>query len=206
MAYFPFYIDLKNKNCYIIGGGKVALRKVQTLLEYEAKITLISENVCDEIELFKNEITIIYKSFEMEDLVNPFYVVSATNDNKLNEEISDYCLGNNILVNVVDDIDKCNFIFPAVLKEGDITIGVSTSGKSPVMSGVIRDYIKETMPSFYPSFVAKLGDLRQRVKDEVSQEKSRFKIFKKLCAIGLKNNGEIDDETIDRVVKGDFDE
>lgn len=201
MAYFPFYIDLDKKNCLIIGGGKVAYRKVSSLLEYDAKITLISNKVCDDILKYSGKITILNKKFELSDLENVFYVICATDNEELNSIVSSYCLQKNILVNVVDDIKKCNYIFPAIMKKGDIVIGVSTSGNSPTMAGHIRDIISETIPDFYENLVNKLGDIRVTIKSEIKLINKREKALKKITKIGLDNNGEFSQKDILKVIK-----
>ncbi len=200
MAYFPFYIDLSDKKCLIIGGGNVAYRKVKVLLEHNAHITLISVDVCDKIKAYGDRINILHKSFELSDLDGYFYVISATDDVALNKEVSEYCLKNNILINVVDDEKKCNFIFPAVLQRGDIVVGVSTSGSSPTMAGHIRDMIDKIMPSYYDSLVGRLGNIRGRVKNSVSTEKKRTIALKKLTNYGLENKGVISDDIVSEVI------
>ncbi len=200
MAYFPFYIDLSDKKCLIIGGGTIAYRKVKVLAEYNANITLIAENICDKIKAYSDKINIIERKFTISDIDGYFYIISATNDEALNREVSEYCLKNNILINVVDDEKKCNFIFPAVLQRGDIVIGVSTSGSSPTMAGHIRDMIDKLMPSYYDSLVGRLGNIRDRVKNSISTEKNRTIALKKLTNYGLDNKGNISDDVVSTVI------
>lgn len=109
MAYFPFYIDIKDKKILVVGGGKVALRKVEKLLQFEPKITVVAPFICDEIR--KLGVSIIERKFIDSDIDNIFCAISATDDEVVNGHIFKLCSEKNILVNTVDDKDKCGFIF-----------------------------------------------------------------------------------------------
>ncbi len=206
MGYFPFYVDLTDKKCVIIGGGKVAYRKIKVLLDFDADITLISPQIIDEIRELSKDIRLIERAFEVEDIKNAFYVISATNNKGLNELVSSLCFATNTLVNVIDDIEKCNFIFPAVLKKDEITISVSTSGSSPIMSKAIRDNIDENLPEYFPPLVRKLGEVRNRLKNEIDEEEIRYKILNKVSKLALENNGDFDDALVDDIIKGEYNE
>ncbi len=204
MSYFPFFIDLKDKEVLVVGGGKVAYRKIKTLLDFEAKITVISETYVDEVfELVKVfNIILFEKTFEKIDIENNnfFCVISATDNEDVNSSISKICFDRNILVNVADDIDKCNFTFPAVVKKDDIIIGISTSGKSPTMSKVIKGNIVDMMPKFYGDLVNKLGLAREKIKIQVQDEKKRKLILHKLTDVGLEKNGDINQQDIEDII------
>ena len=137
MGYFPFYIDIKDKKCVVIGGGKTAFRKIKKLIDFEPHITVISPEILPEFSEIP-DIEIIHREYRKGDMDNAFMVITATDNKKLNEEIFNICQQKNILVNTVDDIEKCGFIFPSLVHEGDITVGISTSGKSPVYAKFLR--------------------------------------------------------------------
>ena len=142
MGYFPFFIDISAKKCVVVGGGIVAKRKVEKLLPYEPEITVVAPEICEFLRLCEG-ITLVEREFEPSDLDGAFMVIGATDNEAVNAEIFRLCTEKNILVNVVDDKEKCGFIFPALVKKGDISIGVSSSGSSPVFS----KYIKENDPT-----------------------------------------------------------
>jgi len=123
MAYFPFYIDIKDKKILVVGGGKVALRKVEKLLQFEPKITVVAPFICDEIR--KLGVSIIERKFIDSDIDNIFCAISATDDEVVNGHIFKLCSEKNILVNTVDDKDKCGFIFPALVNKNGITAGIT---------------------------------------------------------------------------------
>ena len=111
MGYFPFYIDIKDKKCVVIGGGKTAFRKIKKLIDFEPHITVISPEILPEFSEIP-DIEIIHREYRKGDIDNAFMVITATDNKKLNEEIFNICQQKNILVNTVDDIEKCGFIFP----------------------------------------------------------------------------------------------
>ncbi len=195
MGYFPFFINIANKEFLIVGGGNIAYRKIKSLLEFNASITIVSDLFIDEIlDLSKNHnISLIQKVYAEIDLnlKDYFCVISATDDAVVNSNISKACLERNILVNIADDIDKCNFIFPAIVKDEDIIIGITTSGKSPIISKVIKNNVKSSLPSFYGDLVVKLGNEREKIKKAVKNEKNRKKILQQLTKLGLEKQGNI---------------
>lgn len=202
MGYYPFFIDLKNKKCVVIGGGNVAYRKIRVLLDFGADVKVVSKKFDEKILAFGENIEIVEKDFEKTDISKAFCVVSTTNNKEVNTQVSEICKKENILVNIADSIEECSFIFPAIAKDEDVIIGVSTSGKSPLMSRVIRDYIAETLPKKYSVLTAKLGIIREILKNQVSSEKKRRNILKKLSEIGLENNGELTSEIVNEIIKG----
>lgn len=201
MAYFPFFVDIKHKKCCIIGGGIVAYRKIEALLEFEADITVIAPYFCDEIMKLGDKLKLIDRTFLETDVEDAFFVIAATDNPDVNTAISDACFKRNILINAVDEIDKCNFLFPAYMKRGAISIGVTTSGKSPVLAGQIKKNIAESLPEYYGDLVETLGEYRDYVKSKVVSVETRSAIFKELARLGIENNGKITANDVDYVIQ-----
>ncbi len=204
MGYFPFFVNIENKEILVVGGGKVAFRKISTILEFGPKVTIIAEKFCDDvIEISKkSNIKLIQRDYFETDITNNNYfcVISATNDEEVNNSISKECMARNILVNIADDIEKCNFIFPAVVKDKDIVIGVSTSGKSPLLSKIIKQNIIDIIPTFYGDLVFKLGLAREKIKCTVHVEEKRKKVLQQVTELGLEKKGNITEEHIQQVI------
>ncbi len=204
MGYFPFFIDIKNKEILVIGGGKIAYRKIRTLLEFDVKITVISLDFCKGIvSLFEdNKINIIRKAFEIKDLnlKNFFCVISATDNEEINSEVAEECFKRNILVNVADDIEKCNFTFPAIVKRDSLVVGVSTSGNSPTMSSVIKAEIEETIPDYYGKLIEDLGIVRENIGKSIIDEDCRKRILKIVTDLSLERKSIIADEELERII------
>ncbi|SHO47699.1 precorrin-2 dehydrogenase/sirohydrochlorin ferrochelatase family protein [Anaerocolumna xylanovorans] len=200
MAYFPFFIDIKNKKCIIYGGGKVAYRKIEALLDFEADITVIAPVVSEEIAALEGRIHINIGEYGEKELEDAFFVIAATNNSAINEMIAKNCRDRKILVNVVDELSKCDFLFPAYIKKGSISIGVTTSGQSPVMAGHIRKTISDNLPDTYEALVETLGGYREYVKNNVSSESERADIMKELARLGLNNNGKLNGLDVQNVI------
>lgn len=147
--FFPVFIDIKNKKCLIIGGGKVALRKINKLLEYECNnITVISDKISKEIIKLKdeNKINIIESKFKSceNSLEEYFLVIAATNDKKLNKEISDLCMKKNILINNTSSKNNMNIRFCTIIENKEYSIGISANGnpkKALELKQKIKNYL-----------------------------------------------------------------
>ena len=143
--FFPVSIDLNNKNVLVIGAGKIALRKVETLLNYNCNIIVITKDILEErfLELEKNNKIKIFKNQEFEEkfLENIFLVVTATDNEILNKEISQLCMSKNILVNNISSKDDMNVRFMSIYEKDDIQIAISANG-NPKKAVEIKNKIK----------------------------------------------------------------
>ena len=143
--FFPVSIDLNNKNVLVIGAGKIALRKIETLLNYNCNIAVITKEVSEEkfLELEKdNKIKILKnQEFDKKFLENIFLVIAATDNEVLNKNISQLCMSKNILVNNVTSKDNMNVRFASIYEKDDIQIAISASG-NPKKAIEIKNKIK----------------------------------------------------------------
>lgn len=172
MAYFPFFADIKDMRCLVIGGGKVALRKIQRLAPFGVKIKVCAPDITEEISEAEN-IEILRREFMEEDLDTAELVVSATGNTALSEEIYRLCMERKIPVNTVDDPKKCSFIFPALVTRDDVTVGISTGGKSPVFAKYIRRTLEKILDERRQSMFEILSVCRPKVMEMFSQESRR---------------------------------
>lgn len=198
MGYFPFFVDVENQNCLVVGGGVVALRKIEKLLPFNPNITVVSPKIHKEILSIEN-INIINRKFDFNDLKEKSFVITATDDKVLNKEIYNSCKENDILVNTVDDKDNCSFIFPALAKNNGVTVAISTSGKSPIYAKYLRKKI-ENLIQDSESIVDNLSKYREKIKNEISLEENRKVAFEKLLDYSL-NNENITDDLVDKIIK-----
>ena len=143
--FFPVSIDLNNKNVLVIGAGKIALRKIATLLNYNCNITVITKEILEEkfLELEKNNKIKIFKNQEFEEkfLENIFLVVVATDNEIFNKKISQLCMSKNILVNNITSKDDMNIRFSSIYEKDDIQIAISANG-NPKKAVEIKNKIK----------------------------------------------------------------
>lgn len=143
--FFPVSIDLNNKNILVIGAGKIALRKVETLMSYNCNILVITKDILEEkfLELEKSNKIKVLKNQEFEEkfLENIFLVIAATNNEVLNKNISQLCINKNILVNNITSKDDMNVRFASIYEKDDIQIAISANG-NPKKTIVIKNKIK----------------------------------------------------------------
>ncbi|MDR2878949.1 MAG: bifunctional precorrin-2 dehydrogenase/sirohydrochlorin ferrochelatase [Fusobacteriales bacterium] len=140
--FFPICIDIENKKCLVVGGGNIAYKKIKTLSGYNSDITVVAEKIKEEKIREIGNINIRERRFSGEDLREYMLVVAATDNKELNEEIAEFCIENNILVNNVTSKDKMNVRFGAILENEDYQILVSSHGKNCKNSKKLRDKIK----------------------------------------------------------------
>lgn len=199
MGYFPFFVDITGKSGVIVGGGKVAARKVEKLLMFEPNLTVIAPQIEECIrtqeKLLQKDtaasLCFIEREFRMADLAGADFVIAATDDEALNGRISDYCKSKQIPVNVVDDKEKCSFFFPALVKEGALTIGISTDGKSPVAASWVRKEITRTLPSGLGDTIDLIGQIRPRVMELNVPEAVRKDILGRMFLYCMEKDGEV---------------
>jgi len=176
---FPIFLNLRKKNCLVIGGGQVAQRKVRDLLECEASIRLVSPQAEDQIKIWaeKGLITWFGREFEPGDLNGIFMVFVATDSGDVNKEIVDLCRKKGILLNVVDEPADCDFYVPSVIRRNSLTLAISTEGKSPLFAKRLCQELEEVITPEYGEFVDILGEKREYIKKNVPNLQTRKKIF-----------------------------
>ena len=144
--FFPVSIDLNNKNILVIGAGKIALRKVETLMSYNCNILIITKDILEEkfLELEKNNKIKILKNQEFEEkFLKKIFLVIATTDNEvLNKNISQLCMSKNILVNNITSKDDMNVRFASIYEKDDVQIAISANG-NPKKAIEIKNKIKD---------------------------------------------------------------
>ena len=159
--FFPFMIDVGEKNILVIGGGNVSLRKCMLFLDYGAHITVISPKLDPGFDAFKARITHICDVYRDEYLTDAFALIAASDDIEVNRRAADRAKALGIPVNAVDDPENCSFFIPAVVRRGDLSIGISTGGKSPALAGQIRRQLEEQFGEDFEERINILGKLRE---------------------------------------------
>lgn len=170
MNYFPVFLKLDDKRCLVVGGGKVAARKIQHLCKAGARIVLVSPEVCDEVGNLVDRYAIEYRQrgFLPEDVHDVALVIAATSDAVLNGRIAALANERNLPVNVVDNPGLCNFIMPSTIDRSPIQVAISTGGASPVLARLLRAKLESLIPSAYGRLAALIDDFRQAVKQRFS--------------------------------------
>ncbi len=182
MAYFPFFADIEKKNCLIVGTFDLVLEKTERLLPYGVNIYALAEDGTDgELDkLEKLGAKIIKEKFDIKTIEFYDFVVTCSLNSSFNKEIADVCKEKRIPINSVDDTENCTFIFPSLIKRGKLSVGISSSGASPYMTRYLKKKLNEIIPDNTEDLLERLEELRPFVKEQVSDEKKRKLIFKRL--------------------------
>ncbi len=175
MGYFPFFVDIKGKSGLIIGGGRIASHKVEKLLPFEPELTVIAPEIVPEL-LENPALDCKVRAFRKEDLEGRLFVVAASDDKELNQYAAKLCREKNILVNVVDEREECGFIFPSLVKEGKLTVGISTEGASPRIAADIRSKIAQELPDHMEQILDYLMQLRIQAKGRILEAGKRTRV------------------------------
>lgn len=183
MAYFPLFVDLKDRICIVIGGGTVAARKVKVLLEFEAKVVVIAPEICASIKECSC-VSIEKEYYNVSQITEGFLVIAATDNQMVNERIAQDCKTLDIWVNVVDNKDLCTFVFPASIKKGDLVVGVTTSGKNPSVSKILQHKIEEIIPGRLIEELEAISVYREELKSkEISEDEKKKALEEKILKL-----------------------
>lgn len=193
MAYFPFFMDLKGRTGLIVGGGRIALHKIEKLVPFEPVLEVCAPSVLPEIEAIDG-LVLHRTAFREEYLHGKAFVIAATDDRMLNREVSALCREKNIPVNVVDDRDYCTFLFPSLVQKGSLTVGICTAGASPTAARWTKERIADMIPERFDAVLDYLEQQRSTVKACVREEARRSAVFKELFAACMEKGGPLEPE------------
>jgi precorrin-2 dehydrogenase / sirohydrochlorin ferrochelatase len=162
---YPIMLDMTNKLCVVIGGGKIAYRKVIPLLEAGANIHIVSPEICDEINKLwtDQKVKVFLKKVEKADYEQAFMIIAATNSKEINEKIYENTAENQ-LVNIISDHELGNFHIPASAVRGRLVISVSTGGASPILAKKIRNELLDQFDESYEDYLDFLWEARKKIK------------------------------------------
>ena len=182
MRYYPVHLDIENRNCLVVGGGGVGTRKVITLINCGAVVTVVSPVVSQELlELASSRaIKLKERSYQSADLEGMFLVIGATSDEKLNRQISNDADRLNTLCNIADRPEVCNFILPSIVQRSDLVITISTSGKSPALAKKLRKKLESQFGEEYGVFVQLMGAIRKKLLSKSHAPEAHKHLFEHL--------------------------
>jgi len=168
IVYYPVSLNIQGKRCVVIGGGKVALRKVKMLLDCGANVSVISPKPHPDIAKLSKEkaIHLIQRDYESQDLKGAVIAIVCTDVKEVNRKVADEAKKAGILVNVADDPEPSDFIIPAFFRRGNLTLAVSTSGVSPALARKIRTKLEKSFGEEYTSLLSLIGEVRSTLKEK----------------------------------------
>lgn len=170
MPLFPIFINLEGRRVLIAGGGHVALRKAERLSPYGADIFAVAPEFIPGFAGIPG-VTLLERRFEPGDIDGAALVIAATDDPELNAAVSELCRWENVPVNVVDDIEKCSFVFPSLVRRGELSVGISTGGASPSAAQYVRRGVEQLVPEGFEGILDFLSAHRAEVKAALPPER-----------------------------------
>jgi precorrin-2 dehydrogenase/sirohydrochlorin ferrochelatase len=188
-------VDLAGRRCLVVGGGRVAERKIAHLLDCGADVHVVSPAVTRRVEALaeRNAVTLARRPAEPSDLAGAFLVFAATDDPRANRTVADAVRGAGGLVNVADAPEACTFLVPSVVRQGDLTIAISTAGGSPALAKRLRERLEATIGPEYEAFLAALRDLRAQARAAIADPAARQALYRRA----------VESELFEHAVRGD---
>jgi uroporphyrin-III C-methyltransferase/precorrin-2 dehydrogenase/sirohydrochlorin ferrochelatase len=167
MKYLPVFLKLNGRPCLVVGGGKVAARKVALLARSGADITVVAPSLCDGLITLRKQgsIKVLDRGFQDGDIDGKVLVIAATDDERINRHVSAAANNQRIPVNVVDCPELCSFIMPSLIDRAPVQVAVSTGGASPVLARLLRARLESFIPAAYGRLAKLVNEFRQQVKD-----------------------------------------
>ena len=181
--YYMACLDLRGRNCLVVGGGRVATEKVTGLLDCEALVTVVAPQVDD--DLHHLPVQVHQRTFDRSDVAGRFLVIAATDDRTVNIEVSSAAAEHATLCNVADDPELCSFILPAIVRRDPILVGVSTGGALPALAQRLRADVAELIGPEHAELAERLAALRPWAKRELGSYEERRDYFQALVAEAL---------------------
>lgn len=169
MKYYPVFLDMKDRKVLVVGGGFVALQKIKTLLDSGAIVKVITKELIAE-DIKALPVSLEIREYNENDMIGVSIVIAATNSHEVNTKIFEHSKKYNVLLNAVDDKDNCDFILGAIVNKGDITVTISTAGRSPIVAKKIRDKVNEMLNINYENLLEVYGNFRARAYQELNEE------------------------------------
>ena len=181
MKAFPFMRPVAGKTCLIVGGGEVALRKAEKLYPFGVRLFVCAPE-CADFSAFGAKV--LREKYRPQLLEGIDFAVAATDDKALNARVAEDCRARGIPVNSVDDVENCDFFFPALISRGEVTIGISTGGASPALAAVLREYLGKCLPEDLAEVAEQAEKLRGTMPSQEYKERVR-----RLFAAALQREG-----------------
>lgn len=187
--YMPVNLFLQNRRWLIVGGGEVALRKIETLLDYDCTLTVIAPEVTEKITYFnqKRKLKLEKRDYASSELSLYDFVIAAANE-EVNLQVYKDCKKARVLVNVVDNPALCDFIFPATLKRGILNLAISTDGEAPFLAGHLKLVLENVFPEHWSRLSQIAANFRKKVRNRWGNDKSmKSECYQKFINIDWKD-------------------
>ena len=199
MAYFPLFVNLRSKEVLVLGGGETALQEASRFVAFEAVVTVLTEKPDQNLLLLKNaypkNIRLVSKKLNLDTVIHldckPLLVICTVNDNAFNNEVYKYYSVRNVLVEDFSNSSRCDFIFPAIVKKGDVVCGISSSGKS---------LLESSLPENISDINEHMNEIRRTVKQSISDPTKRSAAMQAIFTRLLEDDNQTPDYEIDGII------
>jgi len=186
MKYYPLFLDVKDRSCLVVGGGKVGARKAMSLARAGARVRVVSLGFAPGlVDAPFDNICLDQKPFAIDDLDGACLVFAATDSRELNGRVRDAARLAGILCNIANGTDKGDFILPALVDRGDLQIAVSTGGASPAMAKKLKGELEILFGSEYETMLILMANIRKKMLARGHDPQGHKKIFTDLVNQGL---------------------
>jgi len=179
VKFYPVNINIENKKCVVVGGGKIAYDKIIGLLEAGANVEVIAPKICTEIENLRDKVKILRENYSAEKISEGVILIAATNNSALNQQIANDARAKNFLVNIVDDISS-DFIVPSRIRRGDFLLAISTGGSSPAFSKFARKMLERDFNENFGAAVEIISKYRQAAIKKIPTHELRIKFWQEI--------------------------
>lgn len=174
MQTLPIFVALQNKSVLVVGGGDVALRKVQTLLQFGARVEVVAHSICPELRAIDcDDLSLSVGDYQACQLDDKWLVIAATDNESVNDQVHLDALERKLFVNVVDDLARCHFITPAIIDRSPIVIAISSNGEAPVLARLWKEALEKQIPQWTGRLASLAGRYRKQVKAKFTEFKQR---------------------------------
>ena len=181
MKNLPIFLAIANKPVLVVGGGDVALRKIQTLLKAKALVTVVSPTFCDELKnITDSHLTLVAQAYGSHQLEAFWLVIAATDRDEVNHQVYRDAVSANVLVNVVDDPEHCQFIFPSIVDRSPLVVAISTGGAAPVLGRLWREQLEKQIPMWTGKLASIAQSYREKVKSTFKEMKLRRYVWEQV--------------------------
>lgn len=166
--YYPVCLDLRGRPCVVIGGGAVAARKVEGLLDCGAVVTVVAPALTPSLQAMQEAgaISARLRPYAEGDLEGAALAIAATDDREVNTRVAAEARARSVWLNAADDPERCDFILPAIVRRGDLQIAISTGGRSPALARRVREDLERLLPAEYADLLPLLADVRAELRQE----------------------------------------
>lgn len=183
MHHLPIFMDVKQRTILVVGGGAVAARKAEAVLKAGGRVRIVAAEIEAEIEALLDDanVSLLRRRFEAADLDGPILVICATDDEQLNQEVSALAQRADVPVNVVDRLELCTFIMPAIVDRSPMLIAITTGGEAPILSRIYKARLETCVPAGLGRLAEMAGRCRSRINAAIPDGAARRRFWERFA-------------------------